>query len=70
MPSLSSRPSVWARYKKNLKHLHVAHPTFLMKVMTWFLQVFISPKFFNKVRAVRALLQPNPFRLVLLGPVD
>jgi hypothetical protein len=21
-----------------------------MKVMTWFLQVFISPKFFNKVR--------------------
>jgi hypothetical protein len=42
------------RYKKNLKHLHVAHPTFLMKVMTWFLQVFISPKFFNKVSAYLA----------------
>lgn len=27
----------------------VAHPSWLMKVITWFLQVFISPKFFNKV---------------------
>lgn len=41
---------VESRYKKNLKNLHVAHPSWLMKVMTWFLQVFISPKFFNKVR--------------------
>ena len=47
------------KFKKNLKHLHVVHPSFLMKVMTWFLQVFISPKFFNKVRPRSAPLFPR-----------
>jgi hypothetical protein len=44
------------RYKKHLKHLHLVHPSFMMKVATWFFQTFVSGKFWSKVRQQHVLV--------------
>jgi O-acetyl-ADP-ribose deacetylase (regulator of RNase III) len=53
VPSLSWVRQVYdtlpRKYKKNLQHLHVLHPTFMLKCMLWFLQTFISGKFWRKM---------------------
>ena len=52
IPSLSWAREVYdllpRKYKKHMKHMHVVHPSFMFKMATWFLQTFVSPKFWNK----------------------
>jgi BCL2/adenovirus E1B protein-interacting protein 2 len=69
----SNKPSLtWCRetykaltrkYKKNVQHLYIVHPTFWTKAVFWFLTPFLSEKFFRKlvyVERVRDLYSCAP----------
>ena len=45
--------SVDRRYKKNLKALHIVHPTIFAKMMIWFVMTFAARKFGRKIKMLK-----------------
>ncbi|KAG7213546.1 hypothetical protein KM043_002804 [Ampulex compressa] len=40
------------KYKKNLKHFYIVHPTFWTKMMTWWFTTFMAPAIKQKVHSL------------------
>ena len=45
-------PSLSPRYRKNLKCCYVVHPTFWVKVVTWFISTFTVSEVKHKIRYI------------------
>ncbi|XP_012534676.1 protein GDAP2 homolog [Monomorium pharaonis] len=43
------------KYKKNLKHFYIVHPTFWTKMMTWWFTTFMAPAIKRKVQNIQGL---------------